>query len=330
MPKSHAENAEKVQAKRCFVSMFSADKDLVYNFTMPKLRKGCEDNSVQYKLFAWNEKTGAAQGFIEFEGTVWTNVLKDRLTELGACTVIVETFQINDGNYSAASALNNVRRNDKKEGFVMVEHGTCNPKLLAKANGIIAMEKKKYCIVCGANQDDVEEFDVVKKRRLMNAAGAEECDDECPETHAYFKQFEEEVVCALMKSMTRIHEDEYLNRVRESLEADLEDCSNAKPTGGVYLTKSDALPNLIKIGATRRSDPALRLYELSRCVPKPFQLLEWFPNGKPFALEHKIHKHFASRRIRETGAGTEFFEIDDKDIDTMMATLHLKLCLAVA
>jgi hypothetical protein len=58
-------------------------------------------------------------------------------------------------------------------------------------------------------------------------------------------------------------------------------------------------------------------------VPKPFQLLRWIPDTTPFALEHRIHKHFASQRLKETGAGTEFFEIDVKDIDAMMEALLL-------
>jgi hypothetical protein len=105
----------------------------------------------------------------------------------------VETFQHNDGNFSAASSLNSVRNTGKKDGFVLVERGTCKPKLLAKAAKIIAEEGKKHCHACGARQDEDEEFDVVKKRRLMDAAGAS--DEDCPEAHAYFKQFEEDVIC---------------------------------------------------------------------------------------------------------------------------------------
>ena len=86
--------------------MFSASQDLVENLTIPKLRKGCGDVSIQSQLFAWNQETGIAEGFLEFGETVWTNVLKDRLAELGAGSISVMTFQNNDGNLSAAGALN--------------------------------------------------------------------------------------------------------------------------------------------------------------------------------------------------------------------------------
>jgi hypothetical protein len=86
----------------------------------------------------------------------------------------------------------------------------------------------------------------------------------------------------------------------------------------VYIARTDALPNIVKIGATRRTAEK-RLYELSRCVPKPFQLLKWIPASNPFALEHKLHRYFSSRRLKESGAGTEFFEIDAKDLDEIPA-----------
>jgi hypothetical protein len=43
------------------------------------------------------------------------------------------TFSNNDGNHSAASALNRVRTVAESECFTEVVRGTCNPKLLAKA-----------------------------------------------------------------------------------------------------------------------------------------------------------------------------------------------------
>ncbi len=69
-----------------FVSMFGADKDLVNHFTLPRSGTGCRyrDNPIQFpgQLFAWNQNTGVAWGFLDFEKSTcqWTNVLnlKDR------------------------------------------------------------------------------------------------------------------------------------------------------------------------------------------------------------------------------------------------------------
>jgi hypothetical protein len=311
-----------VKMKRCYVSMFNVGRNLVENMTAD-----------QFLFLAYNEETGVAEGFMEFSEQVRTNTVKDRLADLGAGSISVMTFQNNDGNHSAASALNRVRSVAKSDGFAEVVHGECNTKLMEKADDLVKIEKKKYCATCGARQehgtpqkspagnDEVTvEFDVMKKRRLMDAAEADECNEDCPEACSYFKQFEMDVLGALIKSMARVHEDEYQDRMRELLQGDFED-TREEPLGGVYFAKSDALPGVIKIGATRRSGPEQRLYELSRCVPKPFQLLKWIPDHKPFSLENKIHRHFAERRLKETGAGTEFFEIDVMDIDTMMKSL---------
>ena len=315
------------KVNRFYVKMFRASQELVENFTRSRLRKG-SDVPILFMLFALNEKKGLAEGFVEVCDQVFTTAVHDQLAGLGACTVTVDTFQNNDGNFSAASALNRVRSTAKKEGFSLVEHGVCNPKLRAKADRLMEAERKRYCHRCGADQcNEMDEFDVVKKRRLMDAAGPADDGEDCLEAHAYFKQFEADVLGALMKSLAKVHEDENQNYRRELLEEEAEDNDGTvapKARGGVYMAKSDALPHVIKIGATRRAGPEQRLYELSRCVPKPFQLLKWIPDRKPFALENLIHQHFAKRRLKETGAGTEFFEIEDKDIDTMVEALHLQ------
>jgi hypothetical protein len=53
--------------------------------------------------------------------------------------------------------------------------------------------------------------------------------------------------------------------------------------------------------------------ELSRHVTSPFRLAAWLPTPTPFLLEAKSHAHFAAKRIREAGAGAEFFRIGDAE-----------------
>ena len=132
---------EKINVKRCYVSMFSAEQSLVENFSIPKSR-GSGDFSIQFTCFAWNPETLVAEGFLDFNDQIWTTAIHDRLAELGARSIEVMTFQHNDNNHSAASALNRVISTAKTEGFMEVVKGNCNPKLLAKLDELRELEKK--------------------------------------------------------------------------------------------------------------------------------------------------------------------------------------------
>ena len=54
-----------VLLNRCYVSMYNADQNLLESFTVPRIRKGT-DVSIRFSLFVYNETTGAAEGFVEF------------------------------------------------------------------------------------------------------------------------------------------------------------------------------------------------------------------------------------------------------------------------
>ena len=166
------------------------------------------------------------------------------------------------------------------------------------------------------------EFDVVRKRRLMEEAEARgDCDsnDDSPEALANFEEFEAATLAALLE----IHEDEVNNYSREAIE--MEEAGIAYgTTGGVYFAATDALPGYIKIGCTRRHDPMVRLGELSRYVPIPFKLLFWIPTTAPFSLEAKIHRFFAAKRIRNKGAGTEFFAMASEEIHTLQPSMMVQ------
>jgi hypothetical protein len=131
---------EKVYVKRCYVSMYNAQQNSVENLSIPKSR-GAGDFSMQFALFAWNPETLVAEGFLDFNDQIYTTTIHDRLAELGARSIDIMTFQNNDGNHSAASALNRVRTVAKSQGFVEKVRGSCNPKLLEKADELLAAEK---------------------------------------------------------------------------------------------------------------------------------------------------------------------------------------------
>jgi hypothetical protein len=83
----------------------------------------------------------------------------------------------------------------------------------------------------------------------------------------------------------------------------------------------------MKIGATRREDPQIRLRELSQYVTVPFTLTAWLPTPTPFRLEADVHKHFEEKRIntKGSGAGTEFFRIEKKEVVESLPYLSSRL-----
>ena len=154
---------------------------------------------------------------------------------------------------------------------------------------------------------------------MEEAEARGDCDsnDDSPEALANFEEFEAATLAALLE----IHEDEVNNYSREAIE--MEEAGIAYgTTGGVYFAATDALPGYIKIGCTRRHDPMVRLGELSRYVPIPFKLLFWIPTTAPFSLEAKVHKFFAAKRIRNKGAGTEFFAMAADEIHTLQPSIQ--------
>ena len=159
-----------------------------------------------------------------------------------------------------------------------------------------------------ANDDELEQFDVVKKRQRMETAGADEPSSaNDPEALAQFELFEADVLNALLN----IQEDDDRLRARElqAFEVDFM-TGRVLMMGGVYFSETKAIPGDIKIGCSRRDDPHLRLRELSRHVPYPFTLIAWIPTNNPFNLERIIHRHFQQHRISVAGACTEFFTLD--------------------
>lgn len=165
-------------------------------------------------------------------------------------------------------------------------------------------------------------YDVVKKRKAMDASPIE--GDDSHEALTAFEDFESSVLPAL-EQIKVIDEN---SRKQEMLE--LED-SIAKgifiqPTGGVYFAWSDCL-NCTKIGATRRDTPLPRLSELSHGVTSPFKLTAWIPTPTPFRLESQTHARFTAKRIRNTGAGTEFFNLSEVETAAYIEqnwTMHSK------
>ena len=81
--------------------------------------------------------------------------------------------------------------------------------------------------------------------------------------------------------------------------------------GWVYVISSPSLPNMVKIGATRRLNPTVRVKELSSSsLPFPFKTHGFVFSDNCFDLESRMHCYFDNKRVAED---REFFYITPKE-----------------
>lgn len=82
--------------------------------------------------------------------------------------------------------------------------------------------------------------------------------------------------------------------------------------GWLYVISSPSLPGLVKLGCTRRLNPALRVRELSSSsLPEPYHAHCFVFSDDCFELENNIHKYFDKERVNPD---REFFRIEPKEV----------------
>lgn len=80
--------------------------------------------------------------------------------------------------------------------------------------------------------------------------------------------------------------------------------------GFLYVARSDAMPDYVKLGVTRRLAPLVRLQELSSAsVPFPFKCYGLVFSDDVFELEAKVHQYFDHKRVNTFNRHKEFFNI---------------------
>ena len=91
----------------------------------------------------------------------------------------------------------------------------------------------------------------------------------------------------------------------------------AAKAGFVYAIANDAMPGLVKIGATTR-DPIERLHEARACTwaPPSFRIIAEAGTGDAFGTERAIHALLAPRRA---DARREFFVMTHDEARTLLA-----------
>ena len=92
--------------------------------------------------------------------------------------------------------------------------------------------------------------------------------------------------------------------------------------GWLYVISSPSLPGLVKLGATRRLNPTIRVKELSSSsLPEPFKAHCFVFSDDCFELENNIHKYFDKERVNPD---REFFRIEPKEsIDVLRNEFHV-------
>jgi len=108
-----------------------------------------------------------------------------------------------------------------------------------------------------------------------------------------------------------------------------EGCIAGTWVGNVYAAKNPIFGLPVKIGATVKASPYMRLKELSSCLPHSFQLLTCIQTTNPFALEKKVHDHFAAFSIEKdnTNRNTKFFMVTEDDVHKYFEELMQEPCL---
>ena len=117
---------------------------------------------------------------------------------------------------------------------------------------------------------------------------------------------------SLTKALTEQERQEFEAKLKEidKREADVDYRINNSRAGYLYITATKAMPNMVKIGVTRRFNPLVRIQELSTSsTPWPFVCYGLVFSDNAFELETKIHKYFDDKRVNKENKHKEFFYI---------------------
>lgn len=121
---------------------------------------------------------------------------------------------------------------------------------------------------------------------------------------------------SLTKALTEQERQEFEAKLKEidKREADVDYRINNSRAGYLYVTATKAMPNMVKIGVTRRLNPLVRLSELSSAsVPFPFVCYGLVFSDDAFDLETRVHEYFDDKRTNIANKHKEFFNITPQE-----------------
>ena len=121
---------------------------------------------------------------------------------------------------------------------------------------------------------------------------------------------------SLAKALNEQERQEFEAKLKEidKREADVDYRINNSKAGYLYITATKAMPNMTKIGVTRRLNPLVRIQELSTAsTPWPFVCYGLVFSDDAFDLETKIHEYFDNKRVNTENKHKEFFYITPQE-----------------
>lgn len=121
---------------------------------------------------------------------------------------------------------------------------------------------------------------------------------------------------SLTKALTEQERQEFEAKLKEidKREADVDYRINNSKAGYLYITATKAMPNMTKLGVTRRLNPLVRIQELSTAsTPWPFVCYGLVFSDNAFDLETRIHEYFDNKRVNQENKHKEFFYITPQE-----------------
>ena len=121
---------------------------------------------------------------------------------------------------------------------------------------------------------------------------------------------------SLEKALNEQERQEFETKLKEidKREADVDYRLQNSKAGYLYITATKAMPNMTKLGVTRRLNPLVRIQELSTAsTPWPFVCYGLVFSDNAFDLETKIHEYFDNKRVNKENKHKEFFYITPQE-----------------
>lgn len=121
---------------------------------------------------------------------------------------------------------------------------------------------------------------------------------------------------SLTKALSEQERQEFEAKLKEidKREADVDYRINNSKAGYLYITATKAMPNMTKLGVTRRLNPLVRIQELSSAAtPWPFKCYGLVFSDDAFDLETRIHEYFDNKRVNQENKHKEFFYITPQE-----------------
>lgn len=262
--------------------------------------------------------------------TSWTvgnsRIQGERMTK-NNIKLVLRAFNVEADNYiskiGVRSKLDNVIKHIESSFNVM--------NRLQKVNRIeiseqyLALKKQQAELVFqemlarkAKKEEELRQKEILKEQKKVEEEIAKEKEKALKEEQMYLKELariaKQDKLTEAMKA--RIAElEEYINKLNKDIE-EMDERVNFKCRAGwCYVISNPSMPNIIKIGTTRRPDCQTRVDELSNAsVPFRFNVHAKVFCEDAFAMEAQLHNHFNAKRVNKANNRKEYFEVSVEEV----------------